>query len=87
VNIDRPDLPPHRRMFERRVGNQRDRLAWLGVANATAARLRRWRRTDGAGWRDRLRRCCEQRRAGWDRSRARAVCSCGGQTCCPVSVR
>ncbi len=39
VNVDRPDLSPHRRMFERRVGDQRDLLAWLGVAKATTQRL------------------------------------------------
>jgi len=39
MNVDGPYLPPHRRMFERRVGDQRDPLTWLGVAKATTQRL------------------------------------------------
>ena len=39
VDVDRPDLPPHRRMFERRVGDQCDLLAWLGVAKAATQRF------------------------------------------------
>jgi hypothetical protein len=39
VDVDGPDLSPHRWVFERRVGDQRDLLAWFGVAKATAQRL------------------------------------------------
>ena len=39
VDVDGPDLPPHRRMFEWCVGNQGDLLAWRGVAKATTQRF------------------------------------------------
>jgi hypothetical protein len=67
----------------RRKSARSARLARRSEGNNAAVRVGRWRRTDGAGCRDRLRRWCEQRRAGRDRSRARAVCSCGGWTCFP----
>jgi hypothetical protein len=83
VNVDGPDLSPHRRMFERRIGNQRDLLAWLGVAKATTQRLA----LAGGGERTHLVAVAvrtgraDDVKADGDRSRARAGCSCGGRTC------